>query len=105
MRPWACTRWLVCPRRTRSACIVVEFLYVTAVHSVCEWILIRRGRDTIVNLKGLRARFEILEELLGFFWQMKAWWLLPLVLILVAFGVILVFAQGSALAPFLYTLF
>lgn len=34
----------------------------------------------------------------------KKWWLLPILLLIVLFGLILVFAQGSALAPFVYTL-
>lgn len=54
---------------------------------------------------GLRSRASIAAELLGFFWRRKWWWLTPLVLVLVLFSALLVFAQGSALAPFIYTLF
>lgn len=43
------------------------------------------------------------------FWQFmrvrKKFWLLPIILMLVAVGALLVFAQGSALAPFIYTIF
>lgn len=35
----------------------------------------------------------------------KKWWLLPIVVALVLLGFLLVFAQGSALAPFIYTIF
>jgi hypothetical protein len=35
----------------------------------------------------------------------KKWWLLPILLMIVLLGLILVFAQGSALAPFIYTVF
>lgn len=35
----------------------------------------------------------------------KKWWLLPIVLVLVLLGTLLVFAQTSALAPFIYTIF
>jgi hypothetical protein len=35
----------------------------------------------------------------------KKWWLLPILLLIVLLGLILVFAQGSALAPFIYTVF
>lgn len=35
----------------------------------------------------------------------KRWWLLPMMIIMVIFGFLLVFAQSSALAPFIYTLF
>ncbi len=43
------------------------------------------------------------------FWEFmrvrKKWWLLPIFLVLVLVGSLLVFAQGSALAPFIYTIF
>jgi len=35
----------------------------------------------------------------------KKWWLVPIIVVMVAVGVLLVFAQGSVLAPFIYTLF
>jgi hypothetical protein len=35
----------------------------------------------------------------------KKWWLLPIVLIMLLVGALLIFAQGSALAPFIYTIF
>jgi len=35
----------------------------------------------------------------------KKWWLLPIVVVMVLVGALLVFAQGSALAPFIYTIF
>lgn len=41
----------------------------------------------------------------GFLKTRKKWWLLPLIAMLLLFGVIMVFAQSSALAPFIYTLF
>jgi hypothetical protein len=43
------------------------------------------------------------------FWQFlrvrKKWWLLPIMVVMVMVGALLVFAQGSALAPFIYTIF
>ena len=43
------------------------------------------------------------------FWQFlkvrKKWWLLPIIVVMVLMGALLVFAQGSALAPFIYTIF
>lgn len=47
----------------------------------------------------------ILGELLSFLWQRKLWWLIPMILVIMLFGVLLIFAQGSAVAPFIYTLF
>ncbi len=57
-----------------------------------------RGKD-ILNKLG------ILGELMQFFWQRKVYWMLPMIVVLVLFVVLLVFAQGSAIAPFIYTLF
>lgn len=45
------------------------------------------------------------RELWLFLRQNKKLWLLPIVLVLVLIGVLLIFAQGSALAPFIYTIF
>ena len=47
----------------------------------------------------------MLKELVGFLWGRKLWWLIPLVVLLVTFGLLLVFAQASGIAPFIYTLF
>jgi hypothetical protein len=46
----------------------------------------------------------LLVELWGFFRQNKKWWLMPIVLVILLLGV-LIMLGGSALAPFLYTLF
>ena len=46
-----------------------------------------------------------LAEFWSFIKVRKKFWLLPSLLILLVFGVLLVFAQGSAVAPFIYTLF
>lgn len=47
--------------------------------------------------------------LVGEFWDFlgarKKWWLAPIIVIMVLLGALLVFAQGSALAPFIYTIF
>jgi len=44
-------------------------------------------------------------ELLGFLWARKLWWLIPMVSVLLLLSLILIFAQSSAVAPFIYTLF
>lgn len=44
-------------------------------------------------------------ELLQFFWMNKWWWLTPMILVLLLFGGMVIFAQSSAIAPFIYTLF
>lgn len=50
-------------------------------------------------------RLGIAGELLAFFAQRKRWWLVPVVMIVLLVGVLLVLAQSSAIAPFIYTLF
>lgn len=44
-------------------------------------------------------------ELWDFMRVRKKFWLLPVLIVLVTLGALLVFAQGSALAPFIYTIF
>lgn len=46
-----------------------------------------------------------LKELWAFMRVRKKFWLAPLIFTLVILGVLIVFAQGSAVAPFVYTLF
>ena len=56
-------------------------------------------------LRGMVSQFGIMGELLAFLWERKLWWLIPMMLVLLVFGVLLIFAQSSAIAPFVYTLF
>lgn len=51
------------------------------------------------------GKLSILGELWAFMKVRKKWWLGPIVLMLLLLGMLLVFTQGSALAPFIYTLF
>ena len=48
---------------------------------------------------------DLLKDLWGFMKERKKFWLMPIILILVLLGGLLVLAQGSAIAPFIYTLF
>lgn len=48
---------------------------------------------------------EFLKELWAFMKARKKFWLLPIVAVLLLLGGLLVLAQGSAIAPFIYTLF
>ena len=48
---------------------------------------------------------EILKELWGFLRVRKKLWLAPIIIILVILGGLLILAQGSVVAPFIYTLF
>lgn len=47
----------------------------------------------------------LVGELWAFMRVRKKWWLLPIIVVMVLLGALLVFVQGSALAPFIYTIF
>jgi hypothetical protein len=51
------------------------------------------------------SRIRIVADYFQFLREQKKWWVLPVVTFLIAFGAIIVLAQGSALAPFIYALF
>ena len=51
------------------------------------------------------AKIRIIAEYLQFLKENKKWWLLPVVVVLLLFGLLIVITKGSALAPFIYTLF
>lgn len=48
---------------------------------------------------------DFLKDLWGFLKARKKFWLLPILIVLLLFGTLFVFLQGSAVAPFIYTLF
>ena len=49
--------------------------------------------------------FEFLKEFCDFLKVRKKYWLLPILIVLVLFGVLIVLSQGTAVAPFIYTIF
>jgi len=51
------------------------------------------------------ARSSLVRELWAFMRVRKKFWLLPIIIVLVLVGALIVFAQGSVLAPFIYTIF
>jgi hypothetical protein len=48
---------------------------------------------------------DFLKDLWAFMRERKKFWLAPIILVMILLGALVVFAQGSALAPFIYTLF
>lgn len=48
---------------------------------------------------------SLIKELWAFLKTRKKFWLLPIIIIMLLLGLLLVVAQGSAVAPFIYTLF
>jgi hypothetical protein len=71
----------------------------------------RSARSTLIEYaSGLRfalmsGRLSILREFWSFLRVRKKWWLAPVVVLLLALGLILLLTEGSALAPFIYSLF
>ena len=49
--------------------------------------------------------FEFLRDLWQFMQVRKKFWLAPIIIVLLLFGILIVFAEGTAVAPFVYTLF
>ena len=55
--------------------------------------------------QGMLTNMGVVGEVLTFLWKRKLWWLIPMVTALLIFGLLLVFATTSGVAPFIYTLF
>lgn len=65
-----------------------------------------RARErTISNSGDYMSKSSVLGEFWDFLKVRKKFWLGPIILILLALGALIVFTEGSALAPFIYTLF
>jgi len=56
-------------------------------------------------IKGMITNTGVLGEVIQFLWARKLWWLIPMVTVLLLFGLLLIFASSSGVAPFIYTLF
>jgi hypothetical protein len=51
------------------------------------------------------ANSGMMGELWAFMRARKKWWLVPIILVMMLLGALIIFAQGSVLAPFIYTIF
>lgn len=51
------------------------------------------------------SRLGLLGLVMVYFWRRKLWWLIPMVFVLLLFGLLIAFAQATAVGPFIYTLF
>jgi hypothetical protein len=51
------------------------------------------------------SKSRVFAEFWAFLRQEKKYWLIPIVVVFVLFGLLIVFSQSSAVAPFIYTLF
>jgi hypothetical protein len=48
---------------------------------------------------------EFIKDMLGFLKERKKWWLFPIILVLIIIGALIALSGGSAVAPFIYTVF
>jgi hypothetical protein len=48
---------------------------------------------------------EFIKDLWQFLKERKKWWLIPIIIILIFLGILIVFGEGSSIAPFIYSLF
>ena len=58
-----------------------------------------------MTFEDSREKLGLLTEMWVFMRVRKKWWLGPIFVMLVLLGLLVVFTQGSAVAPFIYTLF
>jgi presenilin-like A22 family membrane protease len=56
-------------------------------------------------IRDMGQRLGIAAALLGFLWQAKMWWMIPMVATLLLLGLLIVFGTTSGVGPFVYTLF
>lgn len=51
------------------------------------------------------SKLSVLLEVWDFLKERKKWWIAPIVIFLALLGALIIFTEGSAIAPFIYTLF
>jgi len=56
-------------------------------------------------LRAMASNFSVSGEFVGFLMERKMWWMVPMVVMLFGFGLLMIFASASGIAPFIYTLF
>jgi len=55
-------------------------------------------------VRGATNRASEFGDLMKFLWKVKLWFLIPFIVLLIIFGMILIFAQSTGIAPFIYTI-
>ena len=56
-------------------------------------------------IREIGGKIGIAGELLAFLWHRKMWWMIPMVAVLLFFGLIIVVGSSTGVGPFIYTLF
>ena len=64
----------------------------------------KESQDQFERIAREEARTSVVRELFEFLMHNKKWWLLPILVVLLLFGILIVLS-GTAAAPFIYTLF
>ena len=54
-------------------------------------------------LQTMVGNMGVAGEMMTFLWARRLWWLIPMVAVLLLFGLLLIFASSSGVAPFIYT--
>ena len=85
---------------------VIQSIYSNSVelldHSTLK-TYITKSSSTTLDL--LYCMIDFIKEFLDFLRERKKYWLFPIIIVLALFGFLIVLSQGSAIAPFIYTLF
>ena len=56
-------------------------------------------------VREFRDKLGIAGELMAFLWHRKMWWMIPMVAVLLFFGLIIMVGTATGVGPFIYTLF
>jgi len=56
-------------------------------------------------IRSMVSNMSVVGELLGYLWKQRLWWLIPMVALLMVFGLLIILASTSGVGPFIYTLF
>ena len=56
-------------------------------------------------VKTMLANAGVAGEFISFLWQQRLFWMIPMVVVLLLFGMLMIFASASGVGPFVYTLF
>ncbi len=55
-------------------------------------------------MQNITSRVGVFGELIAFLWKRKRWWLIPMIIALLIFGVLIILGATGVLSPFIYSL-
>ncbi|MDR1291010.1 MAG: DUF5989 family protein [Planctomycetaceae bacterium] len=88
-----------CQNRGGGQNIMTQFLLNVTIVTPVRILL------TLTKIIERKEGMSFLRDLYGFFMTRKKYWLTPIIIVLLLLGLLIVFGSGSALAPFIYTIF